>query len=402
MPALRYAMRGNRTPHFEACEMKSNRQPPHPATLAAQGLGWTDAATGAVVLPIQPATTFIRDPDNQYRRGRNYARADNPGYDQPQALLTALEGGAASLVFSSGMAAATTLFRALPVGAHVVGPLVMYHSLRRWIAGYAADGHIAAEFVDTTSLDALREAVVPGRTRVVWIETPANPLWSVTDIAGAAEIAHAAGALLAVDSTTASPVLTRPIELGADIVMHSATKYLNGHSDVIAGTLTAARDDEFWRRLVAGRSSGGAILGSLEAYLLLRGMRTLHLRVERACRSAQRVAEAMAGHPNIAEVLYPGLPAHPGHAVAARQMTGGFGGMLSIRVRGGETAAIATAARVEIWKRATSLGGVESLMEHRASIEGPGTPVPADLLRLSVGIEDAQDLIDDLDAALSG
>jgi cystathionine gamma-synthase len=245
--------------------MKSNRQPPHPATLAAQGLGWTDAATGAVVLPIQPATTYIRDPDNQYRRGRNYARADNPGYDQPQALLTALEGGAASLVFSSGMAAATTVFRALPVGAHVVGPRVMYHSLRRWIAGYAAEGHIATEFVDTTSLDALRQAVVPGRTRLVWIETPANPLWSVTDIAGAAEIAHRAGALLAVDSTTASPVLTRPIEHGADIVMHSATKYLNGHSDVIAGSLTAARDDEFWQRLVAGRSSGGAILGSLEA-----------------------------------------------------------------------------------------------------------------------------------------
>ena len=382
--------------------MKSNRQPPHPATLAAQGLGWTDAATGAVVLPIQPATTFIRDPDNEYRRGRNYARADNPGYDQPQALLTALEGGAASLVFSSGMAAATTLFRALPVGAHVVGPRVMYHSLRRWIAGYAADGHIAADFVDATSLDALREAVVPGRTRLVWIETPANPLWSVTDIAGAAEIAHRAGALLAVDSTTASPVLTRPIELGADLVMHSATKYLNGHSDVIAGTLTAARDDAFWQRLVAGRSSGGAILGSLEAYLLLRGMRTLHLRVEHACASARRVAEAMAGHPNVLEVLYPGLPTHPGHAIAARQMTGGFGGMLSVRVKGGEAAAIATAARVEIWKRATSLGGVESLIEHRASIEGPGTPVPADLLRLSVGIEDAQDLIDDLDRALRG
>jgi cystathionine gamma-synthase len=382
--------------------MKSNRQPPHPATLAAQGLGWTDAATGAVVLPIQPATTYIRDPDNQYRRGRNYARADNPGYDQPQALLTALEGGAASLVFSSGMAAATTLFRALPVGAHVVGPRVMYHSLRRWIAGYAAEGHIAADFVDATSLDALRQAVVPGRTLLVWIETPANPLWSVTDIAGAAEIAHRAGALLAVDSTTASPVLTRPIEHGADIVMHSATKYLNGHSDVIAGSLTAARDDEFWQRLVAGRSSGGAILGSLEAYLLLRGMRTLHLRVERACRSAQLVAEAMAQHPNVAEVLYPGLSDHPGHAVAARQMTGGFGGMLSIRVKGGEEASIATAARVEIWKRATSLGGVESLMEHRASIEGAGTPVPADLLRLSVGIEDPQDLIDDLDQALTG
>ena len=382
--------------------MKTNRQPPRPATLAAQGLGWTDAATGAVVLPIQPATTFIRDSDNQYRRGRGYGRADNPGYDQPQALLTALEGGAASLVLSSGMAAATTVFRALPAGAHVVAPTVMYWALRRWITAQAAEAHIAAEFVDMTSPGALAAAVAPGRTKLVWIETPANPLWSVTDIAGAAEIAHRAGAILAVDSTAASPVLTRPIEHGADIVMHSATKYLNGHSDVIAGTLTAARNDEFWQKLVAGRSSGGAILGSLEAYLLLRGMRTLYLRVERACRSAQRVAESMAGHPLVQEVLYPGLPAHPGHAVAARQMQGGFGGMLSIRVKGGEDAAIATAARVEIWKRATSLGGVESLMEHRASIEGPGTPVPADLLRLSVGIEDPQDLIDDLDQALTG
>lgn len=375
-------------------------QPFHPATLAAQGLGWTDPATGAVVMPIQPATTYIRDADNQYRRGRNYARADNPGYDQPQALLTALEGGAASLVFASGMAAATTVFRALPLGAHVVAPRIMYHSLRRWIAAYAADGHLAADFVDTTSLDALAAAVVPGRTRLVWVETPANPLWSITDIAGAAEIAHRVGALLAVDSTAASPVLTRPIELGADLVMHSATKYLNGHSDVIAGSLTAARDDEFWQRLVAGRSSGGAILGSLEAYLLLRGMRTLYLRVERACRSAQRIAEALAENPHVAAVLYPGLPSHPGHAAAARQMTGGFGGMLSIRVAGGEAAAIATAARVELWKRATSLGGVESLVEHRASIEGAGTPVPADLLRLSVGIEDPDDLIADLAQAL--
>jgi cystathionine gamma-synthase len=386
--------------------MKTNRQPPRPATLAAQGLGWTDAATGAVVLPIQPATTYIRDPDNEYRRGRNYARADNPGYDQPQALLTALEGGAASLVLSSGMAAATAVFRSLPLGAHVVAPLVMYHSLRRWIAAQAAAGHIAADFVDMSSLDAIRAAVAPGRTKLVWAETPANPLWTITDIAGAAEIAHRAGALLAVDSTVASPVLTRPIELGADIVMHSATKYLNGHSDVIAGTLTGARDDEFWQRLVYARGSGGAILGSLEAYLLLRGMRTLHLRVERACRSAQMVAEAIAVHPRIEAVLYPGLPGHPGHDVAARQMQGGFGGMLSIRVKGGpgggEAAAIATAARVEIWKRATSLGGVESLMEHRASIEGAGTPVPTDLLRLSVGIEDPQDLIDDLDQALTG
>lgn len=381
--------------------MKSNH-PRNPATLAVQGLGWTDAQTGAVVLPIQPATTYIRDPDNQYRRGRGYARADNPGYDQPQALLTALEGGAASLLLSSGMAAATNVFRALPVGAHVIAPKVMYWSLRKWIAGYAGDGHVAADFVDMGSLDALRAAVQPGRTKLVWAETPANPLWSVTDLAGAADIVHQAGALLAVDSTTASPVLTRPIEYGADIVMHSATKYLNGHSDVIAGTLTGARDDEFWQKLLVGRSGGGAILGNMETYLLMRGMRTLFLRVERACASAQRVAEAMVDHPRIEAVLYPGLPSHPGHDVAARQMTGGFGGMLSIRVKGGEEAAITTAARVEVWKRATSLGGVESLVEHRASVEGPGTPVPSDLLRLSVGIEDPQDLIDDLDQALSG
>jgi len=182
--------------------------------------------------------------------------------------------------------------------------------------------------------------------------------------------------------------------------MHSATKYLNGHSDVIAGTLTAAREDDLWERLCAARSSGGAIPGSFEAYLLLRGMRTLFPRVERACRSAQLIAQALAGHPEVLEVLYPGLPAHPGHAVAARQMTGGFGGMLSMRVRGGAEAAIAVASRVEIWKRATSLGGVESLIEHRASVEGAGSPAPADLLRLSVGIEDPDDLIADLEAAL--
>jgi cystathionine gamma-synthase len=378
------------------------RNTPHPATLAAQGLGWTDPATGAVILPLHTATTFERDPDNQYRRGRSYGRADNPGYDQPQALLTALEGGLASLLFASGMAAATAVFDSLPLGAHVVAPRVMYWALRRWLAAADACGALVVDFVDATALDDLRRALQPGRTRLLWIETPANPLWSITDIVGAAEIAHQAGALLAVDSTAATPVLTRPLALGADIVMHSATKYLNGHSDVIAGSLTVAREDEFWQRLVTARSGGGAILGSLEAYLLLRGMRTLYVRVERACQSAQRIAERFAGHPNVEAVLYPGLPTHPGHRVAAHQMVGGFGGMLSIRVKGGAAAAIATAARVELWKRATSLGGVESLVEHRASIEGAGSPVPPDLLRLSVGIEHPDDLIADLEAALGG
>jgi cystathionine gamma-synthase len=378
------------------------RKPLKPATLAAQALGWTDPGTGGVVLPLHPTTTFLRDPDNQYRRGKSYGRADNPTYDQPEALLTALEGGATSLLFASGMAAAAAVFQSLPAGAHVVAPQVMYWGLRAWLKNFAASWGIETEFVDTTALEALSRAVRPGRTRLVWIETPANPLWSITDIAGAAEIAHEAGAILAVDSTVATPVLTRPLSLGADIVMHSATKYLNGHSDVIAGTLTTAREDMFWERLVKARSGGGAILGGFEAYLLLRGMRTLYPRVERACRSAQQIAEALAANPRVAEVLYPGLATHPGHSVAARQMAGGFGAMLGIRVKGGEAAAIATAARVELWKRATSLGGVESLIEHRASVEGPDSPAPPDLLRLSVGIEDPGDLIADLEGALAG
>ena len=372
----------------------------HSATLAAQALGLTDPSTGALVLPIHTATTFLRDPDNQYRRGRSYGRADNPTYDQPQALLTALEGGAASLLFSSGMAAAAAVFQCLPRYAHVLAPQVMYWGLHSWLKNFAESWGIEVEFIDMTSLDALRGAVRTRHTRLVWIETPANPLWSVTDIAGAAEIAHAVGALLAVDSTAATPVLTQPLALGADLVMHSATKYLNGHSDVIAGTLTAAQQDAFWSRLCTARSSGGAILGSFEAYLLLRGMRTLFLRVERACRSAQRIAEALLDHPKVLEVLYPGLPGHPGHGIAARQMKGGFGGMLSIRVRSGTEAAVSAAARVEVWKRATSLGSVESLIEHRASVEGPDSPAPPDMLRLSVGSEEPNDLIEDLKAAL--
>jgi cystathionine gamma-synthase len=374
----------------------------HLATIAAQALGWTDAATGAVIPPLHTATTFLRDPDNQYWRGRSYGRADNPAYDQPQALLTALEGGAASLLFASGMAAAAAVFQSLDRDAHVVAPEVMYWGLRSWLKSFSAAWEIEVGFVDGTDLDALQAAIRPGRTRIVWIETPANPLWVITDIAAVAEIAHRAGARLVVDGTAATPVLTRPLSLGADLVMHSATKYLNGHSDVVAGSLTTARTDEFWARLVAVRSGGGAILGGFEAWLLLRGMRTLHLRVERACRSAERIAAALSGHPRVHEVLYPGLPRHPGHRIAARQMQGGFGGMLSIRVAGGAEAAIDVAARVAIWKRATSLGGVESLIEHRASIEGADSPAPSDLLRLSVGSEDPDDLIADLEAALGG
>jgi cystathionine gamma-synthase len=373
-----------------------------PASLAAQAGGKIDEATRAIVPPVHVASTFVRDPDNQYRAGFSYGRPDNASVRHAESVLAALEGGASALVFASGMAAATSCFLALDPGDHVVVPKVMYWSLRNWLAGFAARWGLAVEFVDAASTDALASAVKPERTKLVWIETPANPLWHVTDIAAAAEIARRARARLVVDSTVAATVFTRPLALGADAVMHAATKYLNGHSDLIAGALVAARDDEWWGRVRANRAQLGAVLGGFEAWLLVRGMRTLHPRLRWAAASAQALAERLARHPKVAEALYPGLPGFRGHEVARRQMRGGFGAMLSIRVAGGEAAAIAAAARVRLWKRATSLGGVESLVEHRASVEGAGTPCPSDLLRLSVGVEDPEDLARDLERALAG
>ena len=371
-----------------------------PESIAAQALGWIDEATRAITPPIHVSTTYIRDPDNQYRTGRVYARADNPAFDQAEAVVARLEGGAQAALFASGMAAATAIFQALAPGDHVLAPKVMYWSLRNWLMGFATHWGLQVELIDMTDPAAVEAALRPGQTRLVWIETPANPLWTITDIAATSAAAHRAGALVAVDSTVASPVLTRPIEHRADLVMHAATKYLNGHSDLIGGVLVTREDNDFWKRVRMIRAQLGSTLGSFEAWLLLRGMRTLFLRVRAASQSAQRIAEHFAQHEHVEAVLYPGLPAASGHPVAARQMQGGFGGMLSIRVKGGEAAAVATAANVKLWKRATSLGGVESLIEHRASVEGAGTPAPADLLRLSVGIEDCGDLIADLEQSL--
>jgi cystathionine gamma-synthase len=371
-----------------------------PETIAAQALGWIDETTRAIAPAIHASSTFERDADNSYRSGRNYARADNPAYDQPEAVLAQLEQGAAAMLFSSGMAAATAVFQALTPGDHVVAPRVMYWSLRAWLQQFAQHWGLRADFVDMTDLNALRRAMRPGTTKLVWTETPANPLWDIADIAAVAAIAHEGGAKLAVDSTVATPVFTRPLALGADLVMHSATKYLNGHSDLVAGALVTRTEDEYWHHLQKLRVQQGGILGSFEAWLLLRGMRTLFPRVRVAAANAQKIAEHFASHRRIACALYPGLPDFPGHAIALRQMQGGFGAMLSLRVEGGEAAAIATAANLRVWKRATSLGGTESLVEHRASVEGPDTPCPRDLLRLSVGIEDVQDLIGDLEDAL--
>lgn len=374
---------------------------PHPETIAAQAAGWIDERTRAVIPPIHMSSTYLRDEDNQYRSGRVYARADNPAFDQAQAVLAQLEQGADAMLFASGMAAATAVFQALAPGDHVLAPKVMYWSLRNWLLNFATHWGLKVELVDMSDPAAVAAAIRPGQTRLVWIETPANPMWTITDIAAVTELAHRAGALVAVDSTVATPVLTRPLALGADIVMHAATKYLNGHSDLIAGALVTRVNDAFWQRVRSIRAQLGGTIGSFEAWLLLRGMRTLYLRVRAASASAQRIAEHFDRHPHVRAVLYPGLPQASGHEVARRQMEGGFGGMLSLRVAGGEAAAVVTAARVGIWKRATSLGGTESLIEHRSSVEGPTSPVPTDLLRLSVGIEDAGDLIRDLEQALA-
>ena len=371
-----------------------------PETLAAQGMGRVAMPYRDIVPPIHVATTFERGADLAFPGGRVYSRADNPSYDQAEALLAALEGGPAALLFASGMAAAAAVFQSLTPGDCVLAPRNMYWALRKWLLDFMVPWGVLVDFYDNASLDSLAERTRARRPRLIWIETPANPTWDITDIAAACALAREVGARVAVDSTVATPLLTRPLEQGADLVMHSATKYLNGHSDVIAGALATARDDENWQRIRYVRGGGGAVLGPFEAWLLLRGMRTLHLRVAAACANAQAIAERFDGDARVAQVLYPGLRKHPGHAVAARQMRGGFGGMLSLRLAQGEAAAVAFTARLRVFKRATSLGSVESLAEHRASVEGPGTACPADLVRLSIGVEHADDLIADIEQAL--
>ncbi len=374
-----------------------------PETFVAQGLHYIGPGHGAIVPPIEPSTTFARD--EQYRlvsASHSYARDHNPSYRTAEEMLRRLEGGADALLFASGMAAAAAVVQSLEPGDHIVAPKVMYWGLRNWLIGFCDKWGVELDLFDTGDVNGVAAKVRPGKTRIVWVETPSNPTWDVIDIRSAAQAAHQAGALLIVDSTVPTPVLTRPIELGADIVMHSATKYLNGHADVVAGALVTARTDEFWQRICEIRAEAGALLGSFEAWLLQRGMRTLFIRVLKSSGSALQIAQHFENHPQLDAVLYPGLASHPAHAIAATQMQGGFGGMLSLRVHGGAAAAIEVAKRCRVFIRATSLGGVESLIEHRYSIEGPQSPIPHDLLRLSVGIESVDDLITDLNQALSG
>jgi len=383
--------------------MEFSSDPPavRPQTLIAQGLGRVADPYRDIVPPIHVSTTYERSGDGSYPGGRIYSRPDNPSFDQVEALIASLEHAASALVFASGQAAAAAVLQSLAPGDAVLAPRNMYWGLRNWMSQFTKTWQLPLDFYENASIDDLAARTRARRPRLVWIETPANPTWDVTDIAAASALAREVGAAVAVDSTAATPLITRPLELGAYIVMHSATKYLNGHSDVVAGALAGAHDDELWQRIRQTRSAGGAVLGPFEAWLLLRGMRTLHVRVAAACANALAIAERLAAHPRLSHVLYPGLRAHPGHAVAAKQMRGGFGGMMSLRLRDGEEAAKRFTANLRVFKRATSLGSVESLAEHRASVEGPGTLCPPDLVRLSVGIEHVDDLVADLEQALA-
>ncbi|PKQ11936.1 MAG: cystathionine gamma-synthase [Alphaproteobacteria bacterium HGW-Alphaproteobacteria-1] len=373
-----------------------------PATIAAQAAGATETATGGVVPGISLATTYLRGEDYALMRPENvYGRDHNATVRQAEEVIRQLEGAAASLLFPSGMAAVASVFRALPSGARVVIQTGIYWGTLKWVRDYCVRRAIILDEIDAADPGALAEAC-RSSADMVWIETPSNPWLRTVDIAAAAGMAHKAGAVLVVDGTAATPVLTRALDLGADISMHSATKALNGHSDVLAGALSCREPSlPMWTEIATDRHDAGAVVGPFEAWLLMRGMRTLPLRVERMCQSALALAVWLEAHDRVEAVLYPGLAGHAGHDVAARQMSGGFGYLMSFLVKGDRARALEVVGRLRLFHRATSLGGVESLVEHRHTIE-PHTGIPENLIRLSVGIEDVADLRDDLAQALAG
>ena len=371
-------------------------------TIAAQAAHQIDAATGAVAPPIYLSTTFERDVDGEYSRGFVYSRTDNPNRRALEQCLAMLEGGEAgnaqAAAFGSGSAATAAVFQALAPGDHVIAPDDCYHGTSRMLREVFAPWGLETAFVDMTDADTVQSAVQPN-TRLVWVETPSNPLLKITDIARMAGIAHSAGALCACDNTWASPMLQRPFDLDADLVVHSTTKYLSGHEDVTGGAVIAREDSDIFRRIRLIQNLCGAVPSPFDCWLTLRGVRTLPARMPYHSANAGRLARFLHDNPRVSAVHYPGLPDHPGHEIATRQMAD-FGGMLSFQVAGGRDAAMDVAARVQLFVRATSLGGTQSLIEHRASIEGPATQTPDDLLRVSVGLENADDLIADLAQAL--
>ncbi len=372
----------------------------HPATLAAQALHRTDKETGAVIAPLHASTTFLRDGQNQLVGAMDYRRPQGPTEQHASAILTALEGGADARLFGSGLAAAAAVFDTVQPGAVILAQSQMYYGAKKLLGRLEAQNRIRLVLFDPSTDGGLAARAREHRPELIWIETPANPSWAIVDVASAADTAREVGAVLAVDGTCAPPCTTRALDLGADLVMHSATKYLNGHSDVLAGAVVTKTKDARWERLCVGLSLSGAVPGSLESWLLVRGLRTLFVRFERQSSNAWALAQALEGHPKLEAVLYPGLSSHRGHTIAARQMTGGFGGLLSVIVKGGAPVTAKLAASTEVFFQATSIGGVESLIEHRKPIEGPQSPTPDGLVRLSCGIEHGDDLIGDLMQAL--
>jgi cystathionine gamma-synthase len=367
-------------------------------TIAVHAGQHVDEATGAVSQPIHLSTTFERAPDGSFPHGYIYARDNNPNRKQLEACLAELEGGADAISFASGSAATAALFQALEPGQHVLAPEVGYYGTNRLLRDHFARWGLEYSFVDATDLDAVRAGVRPN-TALIWVETPSNPLISITDIRAVCEIAHQAGARVACDNTWCTPVLQRPIELGVDYVVHATTKYLGGHSDVVGGAIIARTADEQLETLRKIQKEAGAIPSPFDCWLVMRGIRTLPYRMRAHCANALTVAEFLSTHAGVAAVHYPGLPNDPGHEVAKSQMSA-FGGMLSFEIKGGRAQAMEVAANLKLFTRATSLGGPESLIEHRASIEGANTRAPESLLRCAIGLEHPDDLIEDLRIAL--
>ena len=366
-------------------------------TVAVHAGHTVDPATGAVAAPIYLSTTFERDIDGSYSRGFMYTRNDNPNRHALEQAVAALEGGVAACAFASGSGATMSIFQAIAPGGHVLAHVDAYYGTTRILREILMRWGLEADFIDMSDLAAVKKALRPN-TKLAWMETPSNPLLKVVDLAAVTKIVHEAGALCVCDNTWA-PILQRPFELGADLILHSTTKYFGGHCDVLGGIVITKNDDEFFQRIRTIQYSGGAVPSPFDCWLILRGMRTLPWRMRAHSENAAQVANFLAQHRQVERVHYPGLRSYPGHEIAAKQMSM-FGGMLSFEVKGGREASMAVASKTKIFIRATSLGGVESLIEHRASIEGPGTTSPEGLLRLSIGLENADDLIEDLDQAL--
>jgi cystathionine gamma-synthase len=359
-----------------------------------------DQETGAVAPPIHLSTTFARDETNALIGPTQYIREGNPTQSLLEEALAPIEGGEAALAFASGMAAGIAVLQSLDAGSHFILPDDIYYGYRVAARDFLERSGLQLDSVAMDDLAALKKALRPN-TKLVWLESPSNPLMKVTDLAAASALARAAGALVVADNTFATPVLQRPISLGADIVLHATTKYIGGHSDVQGGALVFVHKDKFFEKVEHARHILGGVGSPFNAWLALRGLRTLPVRMERHSSNAMAVARALAKHPNVSAVHYPGLESDPGHSIAKRQMTA-FGGMLSFRVKAGREAAIKAVGKVKLFTRATSLGGTESLIEHRATSEGPTSKTSPDLLRLSIGLEHPDDLIADLDQALRG